>query len=146
MQAIGIAEWPAVRERYTGKILVVDIWASWCVSCIERFPAMVELHRALQGDGVQFVSLNLDDPGDSYALQWSNDFLNKVGAGFPHFHLAENIMRSFEALELLSIPAVFIYDRNGVERARLSGDDPANQFTEADIEHAIKALLHAGAA
>ena len=141
MQVIGIDEWPAQREQYIGKILVVDLWASWCISCIERFPAMVEMSRAFRDQPVQFVSLNLDDPEDAHAIKWFGDFLRKMRADFPHYRVSDNIMLSFEALDLLSIPAVFIYDQQGVEHVRLSGDDPDNQFTEKRIEQAIEALL-----
>ena len=75
------------------------------------------------------------------ALDWSNDFLVDVDARFPNYHMRENLMVAFEQLDLLGIPAVFVYDGSGAERYRLTGDDPNNQFTEADVEHAVETLL-----
>jgi hypothetical protein len=53
----------------------------------------------------------------------------------------ENMMDAFEMLDLLGIPAVFIYDRNGQERIRLTGDNPNKQFTDKNVEEAIVSLL-----
>jgi len=53
----------------------------------------------------------------------------------------ENIMFSFEKLDLLGIPTVFIYSKKGVLDYRLTGDNPNKQFTEKDIENAINKLL-----
>jgi len=46
-------------------------------------------------------------------------------------------------LDLLGIPAVFIYGPDGSLRYRLTGDDPNNQFTDADVDEAIEELLAA---
>ncbi|MCG6870409.1 MAG: TlpA family protein disulfide reductase [Gammaproteobacteria bacterium] len=141
MAPVTLADWPTVRNRYLGKILVADLWASWCISCIERFPAMVELRHRYREQGVQFISLNLDDPTDAEALQWSNKFLQKMNADFPHYHMQENLMKSFEALNLLGIPVVLVFDSEGTERFRLTGDNPNRQFGEKDVEDAIQSLL-----
>lgn len=141
MQVIKLGDWPEIRKKFRGKVLVADLWASWCISCIERFPAMVELSHRYQKQAVQFISLNLDDPGDSAAIKWSNDFIKKMRADFPHYHLNENIMYSFEQLDLLGIPVVLIFDQKGKERFRLTGDNPNKQFGEDDVENAIKALI-----
>lgn len=143
MQAITLPQWPHLRELYKGRILVVDLWASWCVSCIERFPAMVEMSQVYedQAKPVQFISLNMDDPTDTEALDWSNRFLLRMQAEFPHYHLQENLMKSFEALDLLGIPVVLVYDTSGEERFRLTGDNPNRQFGDEDVAVAIESLL-----
>ncbi len=141
MRVIGLEEWPAIVAAEQPDILVVDLWASWCVSCIERFPEMVAMAGRYGDRGVAFMTLNLDDPRDQVGIDWANEFLQEIGADFPAYHLAENLTRSFEALDLLAIPVVLIYDGEGVERYRLTNDDPNDQFDEADIEDAIEALL-----
>jgi thiol-disulfide isomerase/thioredoxin len=126
--------------------VVVDLWASWCVSCIERFPEMVELAERYGDRPVRFLTLNLDDPQDAAGIEWSNDFLERIGAEFSNYHLAENLNWSFERLDLLAIPVVLIYDGTGRERFRLTNDDPNNQFDEQDVEEALRSLLGESAA
>ena len=141
MKVINLADWPGIVAASKPDVLVVDIWASWCISCIERFPEMVTMAERYEGQGVSFVTLNLDDPRDDEGIDWSNDFLARIGADFPNYHLQENLTESFEVLDLMAIPVVLIYDGNGVERYRLTNDNPNDQFTKADIEDAVQALL-----
>jgi thiol-disulfide isomerase/thioredoxin len=141
MQVITLREWRTILAARRSEIVVADLWASWCVSCIERFPKMVEMADRFEGRGVHFVTLNLDDPRDRSGIDWSNDFLAGLGGPFSHYHLAENLSWSFEALDLMSLPVVLIYDVSGGERFRLSNDNPNRQFTEADVEAAVVALL-----
>ena len=141
MQVISLAELPAVVAQARPDVLVVDIWASWCISCIERFPDMVAMAAGYSGEGVVFFTLNLDDPKDQAGIDWSNEFLARIGADFPNYHLQEKLTESFEALDLNAIPVVLIYDGSGQERYRLTNDNPNNQFTKADIEAAVQALL-----
>jgi thiol-disulfide isomerase/thioredoxin len=141
MKVIRLADWPGVVADAQPDVLVVDIWASWCISCIERFPEMVTMAERYTDQGVSFLTLNLDEPRDEEGIAWSNDFLERIGADFPNYHLQENLIESFEALDLLAIPVVLIFDGQGVERYRLTNDNPNDQFDKADIEAAVQALL-----
>ncbi len=134
-------EWLETLAAYKPDIVVVDLWATWCVSCLERFPKMVEMHEHFAKDGVSFVSLCLDDRQDKDAMAYATLFLTEMNADFDHFFLDENLMVAFAKLELIGIPAVLIYDRNGEEAYRLTGDDPNNQFGADDVESSIRALL-----
>jgi len=141
LQPISFAQWDAVLENQRGNIAVVDFWASWCSPCIERFPHMVEMHHKYKDRGVRFISLNLDEKGDQESIDWANDFLARIQAVFPNYHMDENMTDAFERLDLLGLPAVRIYARDGAETHRLSGDNPYQQFTEKDVENAISGLL-----
>ncbi len=141
MEVVGLEQWTGIVASYRPDVLVVDVWASWCVSCIERFPEMVAMAERYADHDVRFITLNLDDPRDQVGIDWSNEFLQRIGADFPNYHLRENLTESFERLDLLAIPVVLIYDGQGEERYRLTNDDPNDQFDEADIESAVETLL-----
>ena len=127
--------------RPGGRLVVVDMWATWCPPCIERFPHMVKLHERYAPEGVDFVSLCLDDREDEQAVERARQFLEEQQATFSNYLMDENIIDAFEKLDVLGIPAVFVHDRAGALRYRLTGDDPNDQFTEEDVEKAIAALL-----
>ena len=141
LQPVSFAQWDAALASLRGSIVVVDYWASWCPPCIERFPRMVEMHREYAGRGVRFISLNLDEKGDAEALDWCNDFLARVEADFPNYHVDENMSEAFDRLDLLGLPVVRIYAADGSEAYKLTGDNPYRQFTEKDVENAIVELL-----
>ncbi len=134
-------EWTQKLDEYNSKIIVVDMWAMWCISCLERFPEMVKIHEKYRDRNVQFVSMNMDDREDIKSIESAENFLGKMNASFDHFRINENMLEAFEEFKLISIPAVIIYDQSGTERYRLTGDNPNNQFTEKDIEAAILKLL-----
>lgn len=141
MQAVSFEQWEQALAAQRGNITVVDYWASWCPPCIERFPHMVEMHHAYHAQGVRFVSLNLDEQGDTESIGWANEFLAETGAVFANYHLDENMTQAFERLDLLGLPTVRIYTADGAETFKLTGDNPYRQFTEKDVENAILELL-----
>jgi thiol-disulfide isomerase/thioredoxin len=140
-QDITLSQWQETISVYKGNILVVDMWATWCSSCLKRFPHMVEMNKKYTDKNVKFISLLLEDPEEPEAIENAKQFLIKQKADFDHYFMNENIMVSFEKLDLLGIPTVFIYSSEGDLAYRLTGDNPNKQFTELDIEHAINRLL-----
>lgn len=141
LQSISFALWDEILQKQQGSIVVVDFWAGWCSPCIARFPHMVEMHHKYKDRGVRFISLNFDEQGDTDSIEWANDFLERIKAVFPNYHMDENMTEAFERLDLLGLPAVRVYARDGTEAHRLSGDNPYQQFTEKDVENAVLDLL-----
>lgn len=142
LEAVTYDEWLRRLESFQGEIVVVDMWATWCIPCIERFPHMVELHEKYAEEGVHFVSMCLNDRDDPEAIESAESFLKRQNATFTNYLMDENVLDAFEKLGILGIPAVYIYDREGNLRYRLTGDNPNDQFTDADVEKAITTLLH----
>jgi len=140
-QSVTYKNWQKVISSYKGKNLVVDMWATWCSSCLKRFPHMVKMSKTYEGKDVKFISLLLEDPEEPEAIENAKKFLIKQNANFDHYFMNENIMVSFEKLNLLGIPTVFIYSKEGKLVYRLTGDNPNKQFTEKDIKLAINELL-----
>lgn len=144
LEPVSFEGWQEELHSLQGQIVVVDMWATWCLPCIERFPHMVELATQFADQGVEFVSLCLDDRDDADAIELAREFLTEQRATFPNYLMDEVVTQAFEKLDLLGIPAVFIYGPDGVLRYRLTGDDPNNQYTDADVADAIEELLAAG--
>ena len=49
-----------VLQKHRGQVVLVDIWATWCPSCMEGFPHTVQLYRNYSGKGFTAISLSLD--------------------------------------------------------------------------------------
>jgi thiol-disulfide isomerase/thioredoxin len=142
LRPLTFAQWQQKLASYQGRIVVVDFWATWCAPCIERFPHMVKLHERYGRTGkVRFVSMSLDDKDDPDALRRAQEFLIKQKAAFDNFRMNEITPDAFEKLDLLGIPAVMIYDEDGKLRHKLTGDNPNRQYTNEDVEAAIKLML-----
>ena len=123
-----------------GRIVVVDIWATWCVPCVERFPHMIALYRQYKDRGVEFVSMSVDDREDKAAVKRGRQFLQQQNAVFRNYLMDENIMQSFEKLDIQGVPDVLLYDRAGRLRYDLNGNDPNRQATLKDVEDSLSTL------
>jgi len=134
-------QWQQELAALEGRIVVVDMWATWCVPCVERFPKMVELFHDYSPRGVTFVSICLDDREDTEAVAYARKFLRQQKAIFANYLMDEIVTEGFVKLDLLGIPAVYVYAPDGERRYRLTADDPYDQFTDEDVERAIQELL-----
>lgn len=126
--------------RYT----IVDAWSTTCGPCKENFPHLVEMHGKYGGQGLQVVSLSLDDPSDPKAVAAARKFLAEKKATFLNVLLDEEFGVGFEKLDINAIPAVFVYGPDGRLVKRYTMDDPNDQFTYEQVEKDVAALLKGG--
>ena len=54
----------ALRANGTGKLLMVNFWATWCGPCVTEFPELEATYRMYRGRGFDFVSVSANDPDD----------------------------------------------------------------------------------
>jgi thiol-disulfide isomerase/thioredoxin len=139
LKTVKYAELTQAVRRHTGKVVVMDVWASYCVPCKKEFPYLVELHKKYAANGLVCISVSVDGPQDAdAALQ----FLKKVKATFSNYRLDEEIDFWQEKWDLKGIPAVFVFNREGRCAAKFTDDDPDKQFTYPDdVEPLVKKLL-----
>lgn len=132
------APWDEIARTVagTGKVTVVDVWSLGCEPCLKEFPGLVAIHRDL-GERVACVSVNVDfdgrrtRPPESYRPR-VEAFLASVAAAFPNYLSETPSEDVFAALDIVSIPAVLIFDAEGnlVRTFSDAGEDAG--FTYAD--------------
>jgi thiol-disulfide isomerase/thioredoxin len=59
---------PVSLASYAGKVVVVNVWGSWCAPCRSEADDLAEAYRRLSPDGVVFLGINTRDPGRDTAL------------------------------------------------------------------------------
>jgi thiol-disulfide isomerase/thioredoxin len=131
----------ALRQKLAalrGKIVVLNMWATWCGPCVMEFPELVKFSRAYRDRGVTVIGLSMDDP--SKAMQVVPPFLQKQKPTFPIYIMKagseQAIVRVVDKYWEGSIPMTYVFDRTGHLQTRLVGARNLDQ-----IEMAIRPLL-----
>ena len=141
-------------EKYVGtqkgRIVVVDLWSTSCLPCMKEFPGLVKLSNDHPKD-VSCVSFNLDYVGikskpPEYYRERVTKFLTARKATLKNFLSTDEADKVFADIKLSSIPAVFVYDREGelVKRfdSSLIKDGESEAFTyQNDIKPFVRELL-----
>jgi thiol-disulfide isomerase/thioredoxin len=120
---------------FKGKIVLLNIWASWCVPCREEMPQLDKLQAELGGKDFEVVAVNIDRGGGDKAKK----FLEETGAS----HLAlytDPSGKLFAAAKAVGMPTTLLIDRDGKEISRLVG--PADWGSE-DAKTLIEAAIGA---
>jgi thiol-disulfide isomerase/thioredoxin len=104
---------------FRGKIVLLNVWASWCVPCVREIPALDRLVAALNGADVVVVAVSVDRKGI--------DAVRKAFADLDVRNLAPYIDRSGQALRsvrAVGLPTSLLIDREGRELGRVVGPAP----------------------
>lgn len=59
---------------YAGRVVVINVWGSWCLPCRKQAPALNAAAQELAGEGVAFLGLNVDDDSVEQARAYQRDF------------------------------------------------------------------------
>lgn len=143
------AETPAVRldsvnydqlaaevKGLHGKVVLVDVWGSFCAPCKEKFPAVVGLHRRYAGRGLAVISVSVDPPDDAEARAAARDFLVRQKAAFRNVILSDKAEVWQAKWKLDGPPLLFLFDRRGRLAGRWEG-----KFNPTEVEKKVSGLL-----
>jgi len=102
---------------YKGKVVVLNVWGSWCAPCRAEAAGFEKVYQDVKGDGVQFVGINTRDTKTSNALA----FEKEQGVTYPSLYdPTGKLMLRFEkgTLNPQAIPSTLVIDREGKIAAR----------------------------
>jgi len=116
---------PVKIEDYRGKVVLLNIWATWCAPCKVEMPSMEHLHRKLAGTDFRLVAVSIDEE-DSTVV---NKFVRDMGLTFEILHNRDGSIRRI--YQTTGVPESFVIDRDGVIVKKVIGaadwDAPVNE-------------------
>jgi cytochrome c biogenesis protein CcmG, thiol:disulfide interchange protein DsbE len=119
-------------DDHSGKVIIVNFWATWCVPCIKEMPSFESLYRRYRSQGLTLLAVSLDK-GDSTKV---HKFADKYKLSFPILldteGVAEKLYPSF------SIPFTYVIDKQGRVVARVDG---AKNWESSETFEAVEHLL-----
>jgi thiol-disulfide isomerase/thioredoxin len=124
---------PVSLESFRGRVVLLNLWATWCIPCRKEMPALDRLQAALGGADFEVVALSLDRGGAAA----SQKFLTATGATKLALYVdpSAKLANEFKAIGL---PTTLLIGRDGREIGRLLG--PAEWDAE-DAKALIKAAM-----
>jgi thiol-disulfide isomerase/thioredoxin len=120
------------RESLTGKVVMINFWATWCAPCKYEIPALSAAYKEYADDGFVLLGVMMDH--DDVAGEELTAFAKSVGLAYPIVPIDADIWSMFDAPDAL--PTTFIYDRAGKLRLQHRG-----ALSERQLADVVKDLL-----
>ncbi|MCP9987609.1 TlpA family protein disulfide reductase [Streptomyces sudanensis] len=102
---------------YKGKVIVLNVWGSWCTPCRAEAPHLAKVAKDLKADGVEFVGINTRNRDKTEPLKFEKDY----GVSYPSFYDPYGkLLLEFPkgSLNPQLIPSTIVIDRQGGIAAR----------------------------
>lgn len=101
---------------FRGRVVLLNVWATWCVPCREEMPTLDRLQARLGGEDFHVLPLSVDRAG----LEPVRRFYEEIGIPHLGIYIAEGLS-AMHALAVIGLPTTLLIDREGREIARLVG-------------------------
>ena len=128
---------PTRLAQFSGKTLLINLWATWCAPCRHEMPALDALQAQMGNEYFEVVAVNVDTGGDDKPRR----FLDEIGVS----HLAtyrDNSLGIFNDLKrrglALGLPVTLLVDAEGCLLAHMNG--PAEWASE-DARRLVSSVL-----
>ena len=113
-------------DDYAGKVVVLNIWATWCLPCIREMPTFERLHRTFPDSDLRVIAVSVDDLVGADSVR---RYAEGLGVTF------EVLLDSTHAIDRIyqvtGYPETFVIARDGTIRKKWIGE--ANWASEANI-------------
>lgn len=110
---------PKTLADYKGNVVMINIWATWCVPCRVEMPSIEQLHQAYVAKGLKIVAVSVDNPGTEPQIR---SFVKQFNLSFEVLHdpggQEGRISRDYQTA---GYPETVIIGRDGIIRKMLFG-------------------------
>jgi len=122
---------PLRFSDFRGKVVLVDVWATWCPPCREEIPGFINLYKKYKNKGLEIIGIAMDQEGKKVVKPFAEKF--KI-----NYHIVigdtRKVMKIFGPIR--GIPTTFLIDGKGIIKNKYVG-----YRTEEEFEKDIKKLL-----
>jgi len=123
---------PVKLSDFRGKIVLVDVWATWCPPCRQEIPSFIKLYDKYKDKGFEIIGISVDQQGKSVVKPFAEKF--KIN----YTLVIENIREVTKVFgHIRGIPTTFLIDQNGKIKNKYIGFRPEKVFEE-DILKLLK--------
>ena len=124
-------------DDFKGRVVLINLWATWCVPCRKEMPALDELEQKLGGRDFAVLAINLDQRGGNKPRRFLEEI--KVKHLIYYEDPTTNVFQKLKAAgRAPGLPSTILVDRDGCELGFMPG--PA-EWASADALALIRAAL-----
>lgn len=100
---------------FKGKVVLLNIWATWCAPCVAEMPSMEKLYQELKGEDFELLAVSVDESG----AEAVKPFMDKHKLGFPV--LLDTMGEIKNRYQATGIPESFIIDKDRIIVEKIIG-------------------------
>lgn len=124
---------PVSLKDFRGKVVFLNIWATWCTTCEEEMPSMEALARGLKGRPFEIIAVSID----SESPEKVKKYITRLGLTFTVLHDRSGKIR--DVYKTTGVPETFIIDQKGIIAEKVIGPrDWSNNENLAAITELLK--------
>lgn len=124
---------PRSITEWRGRVVLLNLWATWCAPCRKEMPDLAKLQKTLGGDEFEVVALSVDRKGAPASAK----FLIEADATALKLYV-DSTAKALGSLQAIGLPATYLIDRQGNEIGRLIG--PADWSSPDALKLILTAL------
>lgn len=107
---------PLTLDRWRGKVVLLNVWATWCAPCRHEMPTLDRLQATLGGERFEVVALSIDRVGVGVVRRFFDDI------GIQHLGIfIDTTMKVSRDLRIFGLPGTLLIGPDGRELGRLVG-------------------------
>jgi len=129
---------------YAGKVVLLNVWATWCGPCREEMPSMQRLYDRFSREDFEIAAISIDAPPERVGARGNPRgdpaaFAHELGLTFPILlDPSGRIQRTYRTAR---VPESFLIGRNGIIYKKVAGATEWDSRTNIDL---IRRLVEAG--
>lgn len=135
VERVSPAEFTAKLAALRGKVVMLNVWATWCAPCLKEIPDLLAVEAGLRADGLVLLGLAVDDAADAVQVV---SFRERY---FPAFHtLQRGEVAADEVVSVVDpawneiVPTTYLIGRDGRVLRRIQGKLTREEFHKAASE------------
>ena len=100
---------------FRGKVVFLNVWATWCPPCRDEMPSMQGVYEDLKGDHFEMLATSID----AGEVRIVRGFMEDLGLTFPALH--DRNSQVYKLYQAKGVPETFIIDHRGIVAAKYPG-------------------------
>lgn len=127
---------PVQLSDYRGSVVVLNLWATWCVTCKQQMPGLVQMQNEFEERGVQFVGLSVDTGGMEVVRAFIEE---QMPVNYPIVNSPRVASQGYGTTR--GVPRTYVIDRSGTIQYQHTG-----LLLPGDFRPVLEAVLEKDAA